>query len=94
MRDAGIGRNVILTLNDWKSDVMVSFALTYDVVLQVVDANNSELARSTAQGNKEVMGGGSFESQNEISALRAFEAKMAVLFNSEEIRQVLETAAP
>jgi hypothetical protein len=52
-------KNVIVTLNDWKTDsyVGLSISLHYSVTLEVTDANGRQLGRSSSVGVKSIMSG-------------------------------------
>ena len=87
----GSGLNAILILRDWKTDAMMSLALTYDVHLQIVDGENRVLAQTAANGDKEKLSGAGFEGQNARTAMQAFESKVSRLFNNPEIRAILNS---
>ena len=89
VRENGLRRNVLLILNEWKTDAFARFGLSYDIALRVVDENYALLAEAKARGDKEVIGGAGFESQNDVSARNAFEIKVARLFNDPEVRAAL-----
>lgn len=88
--DKKLPRNLVITLNEWKTDAMANFGLSYNVDLQILDGRGELLARNRIQGDKEKLGGAGFESANSISASRAFESKMNQLFNDPEIRRVMQ----
>ncbi|MFA5631131.1 MAG: hypothetical protein WC997_06450 [Porticoccaceae bacterium] len=80
----GQQRNVILKVNEWKTDVMMRIRLIYDLDLQITDGAGRTIASNRLQGD-EVIGGGGFEGQNAGSASSSFEAKIGRLFNKPEI---------
>jgi hypothetical protein len=85
----GRPRNIILTVNEWKTDVMMRIRVLYDLELKVADNTGRVLAINSLKGD-EVIGGGGFEGQNARSASSAFETKIGRLFNSPEIIAALE----
>jgi hypothetical protein len=82
-------RNVVLLLNEWKTDAMMSFGLTYDIILQIFDQNHSLLAQASAEGIKEVVSGGGMARPDSLPAAHAFEVKVSLLFNDPEIKRTL-----
>lgn len=91
VRAAGLQRTAVLTLDEWKSDAMARFALSYAVKLAIRDDNGAAIASSAISGNKEVLGAAGFESSNAIAAGRVFAEKMNLLFMESEIAQALES---
>lgn len=89
VRKTAIGRNVILTINEWKTDAMMNFGLSYDLTLQVMDQSANELAKAEISGTKEKLGGAGFESANSISAANAFSTKIGQLFNEPNVMSAL-----
>ena len=89
IKQNGAKRNVVLLLNDWKTDAMMKFGLTYDIVLQIVDQDYGVLAQADSKGVKEVVGGAGMAGQNSLTAARAFELKVSRLFNDPEIKSAL-----
>jgi len=85
----GQRRNVILKVNEWKTDVMMRIRLIYDLHLQITDEAGRTIASNTLQGD-DVVGGGGFEGQNASSASSAFETKVGRLFNDPEIIAALK----
>ena len=88
--DHSLDRYLILVIREWLTDVMMSFGLTYDVLLQVLDSDATVLGEAASSGEKEKLGGGGMQRQNSIAAGRAFEAKISRLFNDPNIRRALE----
>lgn len=82
-------RNVVLLVKEWKTDAMMHFALSYDLVLRVLDEGAAVLGESSGSGSKEEIGGAGFEGQNSQSAAQAFETKVARLFNDPGIKRAL-----
>jgi len=89
IKQNGAERNVVLLLNDWKTDSMMKFGLTYDILLQIVDQDYDVLAQASTEGVKEVVGGAGMAGQNSLTAARAFELKVSRLFNDPEIKRAL-----
>jgi len=82
-------RNVILMIHEWKTDAMMSFGLSYNLSLQVMDESANLLAEARTYGAKEKLGGAGFESANSISAANAFSSKLGKLFNDPGVMSAL-----
>lgn len=90
MKD-GQQKNIILTVNEWKTDVMMNIALIYDLVLQVKNKEGKEIASASIRSNgKEKLSGAGFEGQNSRVATSAFETKVSRLFNNPSIINALK----
>ena len=89
VRDAAKTRNIILIVQEWKTDAMMSFGLSYDLRLQVMDESANLLAEAETAGTKEKLGGAGFESANAISAANAFSSKIGQLFNEPDVMRAL-----
>lgn len=89
VRQAAKPRNVILVVDEWKTDAMMSFGLSYDLKLQVLDESANLLAEAETSGVKEKLGGAGFESANAISAANAFSSKIGQLFNDPDVMNAL-----
>ena len=80
-------RNILVTLNEWKTDSYVGLAVSlyYSVTLEVTNAKGEHLARSSSAGVKEISG--------------AYPLSVAVtdifqeLFNAPEVIKALESGA-
>ncbi len=90
VRQAAKPRNVILIVDEWKTDAMMSFGLSYDLKLQVLDDSANLLAEAETSGTKEVLGGAGFESANAISAANAFSSKVGQLFDDPDVMSALK----
>jgi hypothetical protein len=90
VRDNGAKRNVVLSLNEWKTDAMMNFAVSYDLVLQIVDENYEVIAESNTSGDKEKLGAAGMASQNSRTAAQVFEVKVSRMFNEPEVGLALE----
>lgn len=88
VKAGGYARNVILTVNEWKTDVMMRIKLVFDLELQIIDQQGKLLATNSLKG-EEVIGGGGLESSNAQIAASAFESKIGRLFNSPEVKAAL-----
>ncbi len=87
----GQQKNIILTVSEWKTDSMMSFALIYDLLLQVKDSKGEEIASASIRSNgKETLSGAGFEEQNSRTATSAFETKISRLFNNPSIVEALK----
>jgi len=90
VRKTGASRNVVLILNEWKTDAMASFALSYDVELRILDWDGTALASAKSAAVKEKMGAAGFESGNSIAASQAFASKLNQLFSNPSIRRIMQ----
>lgn len=78
-------RNILVTLNEWKTDSYVGLAVSlyYSVTLEVTNAKGEHLARSSSAGVKEISG-----------AYPLFVAVTDIfqeLFNAPEVKKALES---
>ena len=89
IHDAAKTRNVILIIQEWKTDAMLNFGLSYDLKLSVMDESANLLAEAETSGIKEKLGGAGFESANSTSAANAFSAKIGQLFNDPNVMRTL-----
>lgn len=89
VRQAAKTRNVILIVNEWKTDAMMNFGLSYDLSLKVMDDSANLLAEANTSGSKEKLGGAGFESANSIAAANAFSSKIGQLFNDADVMSAL-----
>lgn len=91
IKNNGQQKNIVLTVNEWKTDVMMSIAVIYDLLLQIKDKDGNELASaSSSSDGKETVSGAGFEGQNSRVATSTFETKISRLFNNPEIIEALE----
>jgi hypothetical protein len=90
VRQEGKSRNVILLLKEWKTDAMMRFGISYDVVLSILNEHAEPLAENSLKADKEAVGGAGFEGANSKAASMVFENKMNVLFNSPAVIQAME----
>ena len=81
---SGARRLMLVTLSEWKSDLMISAALHYDVTLVVLDEKGTELARARTNGRDNI--GPSPHS----SVGPAFARKFEALFDDDKILQALK----
>lgn len=81
--------NVILFLNEWKTDAMMKFGVTYDIELKVINGDAQVIAQARSSAIKEVAGGAGFEGQNSRLAAQIFETKVSRLFNVPEVKNAL-----
>jgi hypothetical protein len=89
IHNATTTRNVILTVQEWKTDAFANFGLSYDLNLEVMDESANLLAEAEVSGIKEKLGGAGFESANSISAANAFSSKLGLLFNDPDVMRAL-----
>ncbi|WP_417224672.1 hypothetical protein [Amphritea sp.] len=91
IKNNGQQKNIILTVSEWKTDVMMSIALIYDLVLQVKDSEGREIASASSRSaGKEKISGAGFAGQNSRVAVSAFETKISRLFNHPDIIKALQ----
>ena len=88
---ASIQKNVVLVLREWKTDAMMSFGLSYDLLLNVLTLDGDILASSSVKGEKENLGSAGFEEANSNLARRAMESKIEALFRDETVRKALQS---
>ena len=81
----GMARNVVLIVNDWKTDIYMNFGLTFDLMLNVISQDGETLASSEARGDNEKISGAGMPGQNSRTAASAFETKVGRLFNNPDI---------
>ena len=86
---AGAQRSVLLTLLEWKSDMMVQVGLQYDLDLRVYDKDGKMLA-SRRQEGKENLGSGGFEPGGASLVLPRFRRMMELLFQEPDIVKALQ----
>ena len=84
MINTGARKLVLVTLTEWKSDIMISAALIYDVVVIVMNEKGVELARARTNGRDNL--GPSPHS----GVGPAFSRKFEALFDDEKIVQALK----
>ena len=83
----GRQKNIVITINEWKTDAMYKFRLVYDLHLSVFDGHGELLARANDHGD-EVISGAGFEGGNSRNAAAAFETKISRLFNTHQIQDI------
>ncbi|MDC0361739.1 hypothetical protein OAN12_01680 [Halioglobus sp.] len=84
------GRNVVLTVREWKTDAMYNFGLSYDISLEVFDNTATLLASAETSANKEKLGGSGMQEANSVAAVHAFSRVAGRLFNNAAIKGALE----
>lgn len=86
---AGYSINVILVIQEWKTDAMMRLGLSYDLNLRVLDSKGKQLASTWSRGNDEILGSAGMESANAELAKRAMANKLEDLFMDDSIQQAL-----
>lgn len=89
IRDAAMARNIILTVQEWRTDGFFSFELSYDLRLSILDESANLIAEAETFGSDEKIGGSGFEDANSIAAANAFSSKIGQLFNDPDIMSAL-----
>lgn len=85
----GHARNIILTVNEWNTEVTMRIKLVFDLELQIIDEQGKLLASNSLKG-EEVIGGEGLEGSNAQTAGSSFETKIGRLFNSPGIIEALD----
>ena len=84
--------NVVLVVNEWKTDSGRKFKLSYDLIVRIVDQSGATVAQASDRSlEEEIGGGGVFEGQASRTAAQSFDLKLGRIFNSPEIRAALDT---
>ncbi len=83
-------RKLELRILEWKTDVMMSMSVQYDLSLSVFDGQGALMASSTTKG-EEILGGG-FESGNSANAAKTFELCFTTLMRDEAVKAALNGA--
>lgn len=87
---AGARRSVLLTVQDWKSDVMMRIGLDYDLTLVVFGKDGDVLAETRVRGKKEVLGAAPLlPSDASPIVASAFKSKLEHLFADPAISRAL-----
>lgn len=84
-------KNVVLVLREWKTDAMMSFGLSYDLLLEILASDGELLANASSQASKENLGSAGLEDANATLAKRAMESKIEALFRDDSVKRVLES---
>lgn len=84
VKSNGSSKNIILKVNEWKTDAMMNLRLIYDLELAIMDKQGNVLATASDSGD-EVISGAGFESGNARNVTSSFETKISRLFNTSTI---------
>lgn len=92
MSSSGAGRYLLLDVREWKSDIMVSFSLRYDLELSVYDELGNSLVKERLVGN-DVLGSSFWNPvfKGEDAVMHHARIKLSELLNSEKIKQALKS---
>ena len=90
IRERGESRNIVLTVNDWKTDIYLDMNLHFDLILQVLSRDGEVLASNRINGKEKVSGAAMSSDKNSRLAESALETKIGRLFNSPEIVDALK----
>jgi hypothetical protein len=85
----GAKRIVVLNINEWKSDVMMSVTLHCDLELTIYDQLGVELAKNRMKFDEGIGGAQMGAAKNSQIVTAEFAKRIGYLFNSEQIRSVL-----
>ncbi len=85
----GASRIVILTVNEWKSDIYMNMTLHCDVALRVCDVDGNVLAENSAKFVDNIGGAHISQSKNSEIVADEFAKRVGYLFNKKEIRDAL-----
>lgn len=91
IESADLPRNVVLVFREWKTDAMMSFGLSYDLVLRVLGSDGEQLASSSSSNPKENLGSAGMESANAELARRTMATKLEALFRDKSIQDALSS---
>jgi hypothetical protein len=91
VKASNLARNVVLVFQEWKTDAMMSFGLSYDLILRVLDADGAQLASSSSRSDKENLGSAGMESANAELARRTMASKIEALFRDPSIQETLSS---
>jgi hypothetical protein len=85
----GETRNIVLTVNEWKTDIYMDMNLHFDLFLEVVSRDGQILASNRISGEEKVSGAAMSADKNSRLAESALETKIGRLFNKPEIINAL-----
>lgn len=86
----GESRNIVLTVNEWKTDIYMDMTLHFDLFMEVVSANGQIVASNRISGEEKVSGAAMSADKNSRLAESALETKIGRLFNSPEVINALK----
>jgi len=87
---AGAKRFLLLTINEWKSDVFMGITLHCDLDLKVYDENGNRIAGNTMKFVEGIGGAQLGAAKNSEAVTREFAKRIGYLFNHEDIRSALQ----
>lgn len=82
-------RNIVLTVNEWKTDIYLDMNLHFDLLLQVVSRDGEVLASNRINGEEKVSGAAMGAEKNSRLAESALEIKIGRLFNTPDVINAL-----
>ena len=85
----GESRNIVLTVNEWKTDIYMDMNLHFDLFLEIVSRDGQILASNRISGEEKVSGAAMSADKNSRLAESALETKIGRLFNKPEIINAL-----
>ena len=85
----GADRGLLLTITEWKSDVVMRIGLTYDLTMRIVDRVGTVLAEKRIEGDKEVLGAAGLPSSVGPVVGQAFKTKLELLLDDPAIAAAL-----
>lgn len=89
---SGAPRSLLLDVREWKSDILVSFSLKYDLRLSVYDESGNLLGEERLVGN-DVLGSSFWNPvfKGEDAVMHHARLKLSELLNSDKIKQALKS---
>ncbi|WP_282611331.1 hypothetical protein [Pelagibius sp. Alg239-R121] len=86
---ADADRFALLTLQEWKSETYVNTGLSFDLTLEVMSKDDTELGRTTLHG-KDNLGSAALPKDVRIASETAIRLKLETLFNEPSLKAALE----
>ncbi len=87
---ANADRFVLLTLHEWKANIMMNTALHFIVRLRVFDRGGAEIAAKDLQGRDDLGGGLNLAAHSRQAVAEAYRLKLEELFNDPGISSALK----
>jgi hypothetical protein len=84
-----VARIIILTINEWKSDVYMNITLYCDLVLRIYNDTGSLMVENDMKLQEEIGGAQISASKNSDTVSSEFGRRIGYLFNKKEVRDAL-----
>jgi hypothetical protein len=82
-------RIIILTINEWKSDVYMNIKLYCDIILRIYNDSGSILVENNMKFEEQISGAQISASRNSDTVSSEFGKRIGYLFNTKEVRDAL-----